>query len=65
MRGMDNPYMRPQGEMTEGESVYARLTLCPYCGARRHHTIKRIQGVWFWLRCRECGRECKVRSVIK
>ena len=65
MRGMDNPYMRPQGEMAEGEQVYTRLTFCPHCGARGHHTIKRIQGVWFWLRCRECGRECKVRSVIK
>ena len=62
MGNVDNPYMRPRGEMAEGEQVYARLTFCPHCGAHQHHTIKRIQGVWFWLRCRRCGREYKVRS---
>ena len=65
MSGLDNPYFRPAGTWEEGmvgTDVYQRPTHCPYCGEFGRHTIKRIQGVWFWLKCRKCGRDFKVRS---
>ena len=63
--GVNDPYFRPQMELAEGEAVYQRFTFCPYCGEYKHHLIKQIQGAWFWLRCRSCGRDYKVRSKAK
>ena len=60
----DNPYHTPLGNWTKnklGRDMYQLPTTCPYCGERKRDEIVRYEGVWFRLRCKECGEDYKVR----
>ena len=44
-----------------GNPLVAHTVICPYCGERKRDEIVRYEGVWFRLRCSECGEDYKVR----
>lgn len=61
-----NPYYKPMDAWSKsgGNDLYQRVTHCPYCGTAGRNVIKRYEGAWFRLTCRECGLDYKVRNVI-